>query len=89
MINREMKCRVCGCTDNQACHHPNLGNCWWVEEDLCSHCAMIGTGEMKKKDVTHLCSDTSCVYHACMSDECQFEEMNNNGAKHFARKCNH
>lgn len=29
-------CRVCGCTDEQACW-PN--GCHWVEPDLCSSCA--------------------------------------------------
>jgi hypothetical protein len=29
------KCRVCGCTDDNACP----GSCWWVEPDLCSVCA--------------------------------------------------
>lgn len=28
-------CRVCGCTGSVACIPP----CWWVETDLCSHCA--------------------------------------------------
>lgn len=28
------RCRVCGCTDAEACP---LG-CWWVEVDLCSSC---------------------------------------------------
>ena len=27
-------CRVCGCTENNAC----VRGCWWVEEDLCSAC---------------------------------------------------
>lgn len=31
-------CRVCGCTENDACYHPKGGSCWWVEADLCSHC---------------------------------------------------
>lgn len=30
----ERKCRVCGCTDLNACE----GGCSWVEEDLCSNC---------------------------------------------------
>lgn len=30
----EQKCRVCGCTWNNACE----GSCYWVEEDLCSKC---------------------------------------------------
>lgn len=29
-------CRVCGCTDENACE----GGCWWVEDDLCSSCAI-------------------------------------------------
>jgi len=33
-IEEEKKCRVCGCTDNQACQ----GGCYWVEEYLCSQC---------------------------------------------------
>lgn len=34
-------CQICGCTENNACSHPDYGNCWWVDdnEDLCSHCA--------------------------------------------------
>lgn len=27
-------CRVCGCTETNACE----GGCWWVEHDLCSAC---------------------------------------------------
>lgn len=27
-------CRVCGCTEHNAC--PDV--CWWIEEDLCSNC---------------------------------------------------
>ena len=28
-------CRVCGCTDDNAC----TGGCWWVDDGLCSSCA--------------------------------------------------
>ncbi|BBB91040.1 MAG TPA: hypothetical protein PKA28_10735 [Methylomusa anaerophila] len=31
------RCRVCGCTDDNAC----LGGCYWVEEDLCSKCVSV------------------------------------------------
>jgi hypothetical protein len=31
----EQKCRVCGCTWENACP----GGCYWVEPDLCSQCA--------------------------------------------------
>lgn len=30
------RCRQCGCTDDRACE----GGCYWVEEDLCSACAL-------------------------------------------------
>lgn len=32
---QERRCRVCGCTQNNACP----GGCYWVEYDLCSRCA--------------------------------------------------
>lgn len=34
-------CKVCGCTDDDPCFHPDYGFCWWVDEthELCSHCA--------------------------------------------------
>jgi len=33
-------CKICGCTDNNACYHPGHGNCFWVDDDhdICSHC---------------------------------------------------
>ncbi len=31
----EQVCRVCGCTQNNACP----GGCYWVEDDLCSACS--------------------------------------------------
>lgn len=83
----EKTCRVCGCTHNRACCHPELGNCWWAEPDLCSHCAMIESGQIEKEDVTHLCPDTSCVYHECMGGECKYEEMKKNGVDSFERNC--
>lgn len=30
----ERACRVCNCTDDDACP----GGCYWVEDDLCSRC---------------------------------------------------
>ena len=34
-------CRICGCTENDPCHNPEYGYCWWVDKShtLCSHCA--------------------------------------------------
>jgi len=37
------RCRVCGCSEDNACIDPDTGEpCYWVEPDLCSACA---TGE--------------------------------------------
>jgi hypothetical protein len=30
----EQKCRICGCTQNNACE----GGCYWIEDDFCSQC---------------------------------------------------
>lgn len=38
-LNRTM-CRVCGCTDEEACIDANGQPCRWVEPNLCSHCAI-------------------------------------------------
>ena len=34
-------CKICGCTDNDPCFHPEHGTCWWADDshELCSHCA--------------------------------------------------
>ncbi len=41
-VKRIGKCRKCGCTDRDACVHPDRGACFWVNAacDLCSHCQM-------------------------------------------------
>ena len=33
-------CKICGCTWNDPCEHPDEGPCWWVDdtETICSHC---------------------------------------------------
>ena len=33
-----LECRKCGCTETRPCVDGH-GPCWWVEVDLCSHCA--------------------------------------------------
>ena len=38
---KEKQCRVCGCTDFEACP----GGCYWVQDDLCSECNCIGLFE--------------------------------------------
>lgn len=42
---KEKKCRVCGCTDIEACP----GGCYWVEDDLCSECVETGE-EIERED---------------------------------------
>ena len=34
-LDAQRRCRVCGCTDDNACP----GGCYWMEDDLCSECA--------------------------------------------------
>ena len=38
---REGVCRICGCTDDNPCYNPQMGNCWWHDDThtICSHCA--------------------------------------------------
>ena len=40
-LNKVGKCRVCGCTNDNPCFHPDHGFCWWADEaeTICSHCA--------------------------------------------------
>lgn len=35
-------CAVCGCTEDNACVHVDVGPCWWIDRRkiLCSHCAI-------------------------------------------------
>lgn len=46
-MSDEMICRVCGCTDYDACEHPVTGTCSWVEVDLCSTCADAAAEEQQ------------------------------------------
>ena len=45
MINLRLEpaCRVCGCTDRNACL-TSTGPCYWVESDLCSACEAATLG---------------------------------------------
>ena len=44
-------CRVCGCTNDNACCHPEWGSCWWLDDEqtICSHC---GIDEIKNDNAT-------------------------------------
>lgn len=46
----EQKCRVCGCTWNNACE----GGCYWVKDDLCSKCANVEVMKMDTNIIEHL-----------------------------------
>ena len=39
------RCRVCGCTDYDACIEPDGFPCCWVGNDLCSNCAFFAQGD--------------------------------------------
>ena len=47
-------CRVCGCTEDNPCYHPEKGYCRWLDADhtLCSHC---GSAEIVQDSRTHHC----------------------------------
>jgi len=36
-------CKICGCTEDNACNHPDFGPCYWLkaDQDLCSHCVEL------------------------------------------------
>ena len=38
-------CRVCGCTDFDACIEADGFPCCWVEDELCSACAFFAQGD--------------------------------------------
>ncbi len=43
------KCRVCGCTEANACPDDGSGNpCHWVEDDLCSACVAQGVSNARQ-----------------------------------------
>jgi len=45
-VASERVCRVCGCTENNACVDANHCTCSWTVEDLCSSCAPETKGEL-------------------------------------------
>lgn len=47
-------CRVCGCTDGDACDDEDTGSCWWVEHDLCSSCRGKDTADAVDGLAAHL-----------------------------------
>ena len=44
-------CRKCGCWEYDACCDDVGGACWWVEDDLCSHCTAVEGGTVHLADL--------------------------------------
>ena len=57
-------CRVCGCTEDNPCEHPDHGTCWWVDDDctLCSHC-----DDLCDDPSENICNDPQTVH--CVNDK--------------------
>ena len=66
---KEWACRVCGCTNERACVDIELGPCWWVEDDLCSHC------EIKMGECPECGCDANFDNENYLCNDCM-EEMN-------------
>jgi hypothetical protein len=62
----EQKCRVCGCTEDNACK----GGCYWVEDDLCSRCAEMGLTEKVERPS---CDQDDCPFND-REGNCVFED---------------
>lgn len=43
-------CRICGCWEMAACWDDQIGACWWVEPDLCSHCRNVAISAERERD---------------------------------------
>jgi hypothetical protein len=41
-------CLACGCTEKDACFDIDLGLCWWVGNNLCSHCNIPSNKKYKQ-----------------------------------------
>lgn len=57
-------CRICGCTEDNSCEHPDHGTCWWVDDDctLCSHCA-----DLCDDPSENICNDPQTEH--CVNDK--------------------
>ena len=82
-------CKVCGCTDNDPCHNPEYGNCWWVDDthELCSHCANTENGfdpypGIERKDLAAL----GCPFPDDAGDMCA-DCSHNNISSIFTKEC--
>lgn len=48
------RCRKCGCSECDPCMHDELGNCYWIDLDLCSHCVDVKTHAESTRDYSGL-----------------------------------
>jgi NTP pyrophosphatase (non-canonical NTP hydrolase) len=76
--HNERKCRICGCTQNHACP----GGCYWVEDDLCSQCAVCELCDHNGKDYDIYKCET-CGKLVC--EDCG--ESLNDGDSFFCKEC--
>lgn len=54
-------CRECGCSELHACVDDDGVPCWWVQEDLCSACA-IGDLAMQLEMLPYRCATCEAVF---------------------------
>lgn len=75
LATRPATCRLCGCTEHNACYDDERGACSWAAPDLCSHCVdsvslleELITGESPTDRVQHCTGDvgeiTLPMHHA-------------------------
>lgn len=67
----ERKCRVCGCTEYNACE----GACYWVTEDLCSACVGKEYSIVKRVYETLGCSSFYRAIHESHVDARYIERI--------------
>jgi hypothetical protein len=50
----ERACRICGCTEPDACPDPTHGGCAWAGQDLCTACAPYQEKPVKRPSAAEL-----------------------------------
>lgn len=62
LVRRARQCRVCGCTQDQACRTSDGYGCSWIEVDVCSECE----GKPRLRYSTHAttCTEVTRVRRA-------------------------
>lgn len=74
-------CINCGCTDDNPCIHPDIGPCWWVDNEHknCSHCfideiSIDPATQHPEPERTVMCDECGLVHLWC--DRSQILEGN-------------